>query len=64
MLKALIESNISSKNFRGIAIGLGERSVVHWWDSEEEIINELHLDLNIGKTVSFQCIEGKFQFLD
>ena len=64
MLKHLIESSIPTKNFRGIAIGYGNRSIIHWWDPKEEIINELCLDFEIKATISFQCIEGQFEFLE
>ena len=64
MLKSLIESHIKAKNFRGIAVCVGNQSIVHWWDPADKKINELSLDLKIDKPISFQCIEGKFEFMD
>ena len=64
MLKSLIESRIKTKNFKGIAVCVGNKSIVHWWDPADKKINELSIDFKIDKPISFQCIDGNFEFMD
>ena len=64
MLKSFIKANIKRSNFQGVAVCVGNKSIVHWWDPEEKKVNELLIEIKIDEAISFQCVEGELQFFD
>lgn len=63
-LRDLLMDRISSSNFQGIAIKIGEQSEVHWWNYGDSELNKIILDLKLEKSLSFHCVMGDFKILD